>query len=358
MGWFIKIVRYLSIGLVTLAVIVVVTILVAVPLRRAGYGLAIFSEQIDPNTTNLVSNYIDGVAGSIIALISAILLYVTLHEQRKQNKRDRTAQVFYEMLHIHCDNVDSMILKQDGEGDLNGRAVFSRLLAVYNKIYEAIDGYVTNISINSNDNEVTAYLKDKDLRNRLVMRFASGYFYYGSQNYTLKTSVPVEKSIQKNIKGMMDIAGFFSEPLNVMLGHYYRHMYQTIMWITRADCLVEDEKYDYAKQLRAQLDDEEQLLLYYNAMSDVGTDWLDYKAYETKKRKKKHQKERISYSSPEDMCPLARFRLIKNIPSYLAVKGIHPRDQFEKEIQYYNRNGLPFFESIDCSDVEPNPSKQ
>lgn len=81
----------------------------------------------------------------------------------------------------------------------------------------------------------------------------------------------------------------------------------------------EDEKYVYAKQLRAQLNDDEQVLLYYNSLSDIGRAWIE--GIGQKKRNK--------------MCLMARFRMIKNIPYYKTIKGIQPEELFKKEIESY-----------------------
>ena len=69
--------------------------------------------------------------------------------------------------------------------------------------------------------------------------------------------------------------------------------------------LKESERYTYAKQLRAQLNDNEQLLLYYNSMSEIGSEWL--KPHKNKTWGRKHK------------CPIERFKMIKNILSKIFV---------------------------------------
>lgn len=117
-------------------------------------------------------------------------------------------------------------------------------------------------------------------------------------------------------------------PHNVLLGHYYRHMYQMLKLVESASFLDEKEKYRYAKQLRAQLNDDEQVLLYYNSLSDIGKDWIVDLGQKNRKK----------------MCLIARFRMIKNIPYYKDIKGIQPQEFFVKEIMSYKKDNESFFE--------------
>lgn len=58
------------------------------------------------------------------------------------------------------------------------------------------------------------------------------------------------------------------------LGHYYRHLYQTIKYIDTRAFLTEAEKYEYAKTLRAQLSNYEQALLLINSLTPIGRNWI------------------------------------------------------------------------------------
>ena len=104
-----------------------------------------------------------------------------------------------------------------------------------------------------------------------------------------------------------------------LLGHYFRNIFQIVKFVdSEGSFLTPDEKYEYIKTLRAQLSDFEQLLLYYNALSNLGKRW-----FENKKE---------SY--------MIRYKMVKNIPLTLAF-GIQPEDVFnrigmdKKEIESY-----------------------
>ncbi|GGG99085.1 hypothetical protein GCM10007422_11690 [Pedobacter zeae] len=66
------------------------------------------------------------------------------------------------------------------------------------------------------------------------------------------------------------------------LGHYYRHLYQTVKFVDRQKKLKQAVKYDYVKILRAQISIYEQALLVVNSLSSLGHVWEfipDYKSH-------------------------------------------------------------------------------
>src|SRR5258706_15636693 len=55
------------------------------------------------------------------------------------------------------------------------------------------------------------------------------------------------------------------------LGHYYRHLYQTVCYVDSKDYDI--DKYEYVKTIRAQLTTHEQALLFINSLSPHGRVW-------------------------------------------------------------------------------------
>jgi hypothetical protein len=56
-------------------------------------------------------------------------------------------------------------------------------------------------------------------------------------------------------------------------GHYFRHLFQTVKYINYNDDIKEEEKYFYAKTLRAQLSTYEQAILFINSITTLGYKW-------------------------------------------------------------------------------------
>lgn len=328
-------VKYLAIAVLFLGIIFVVWY--AVFLNNHYIILTPEGKSPDMGLTGQIGDFVGGVVGTAFSFAATLLVVVTLMEQNHQNKRNIFVQSYYEMLHVHADHVRQMAVhKKDTE--YRGREVFLELVKSYNKIYDNVDHYIQNIingGFQGQDNEpiILTYLSDEQKRLKITMRLAYGYFFYGSDSYRLQNyNEDVERHIEECILSVSKKSQFYTKGHHVELGHYFRHMFQMIQYIINADYLSEQEKYTYAKQLRAQLDDDEQLLLYYDAMADVGHAWLA-PSFEESKRKKL-----------DKMCPMARFRMIKNIPAPTVIKGIDPAVQFNKEIEFYKDKSIDFFE--------------
>jgi hypothetical protein len=95
-----------------------------------------------------------------------------------------------------------------------------------------------------------------------------------------------------------------------VLGHYYRHLYQTVSYVVKQDekIITHEDKLEYLRTLRAQLTDHEQVLLYYNAIVDFGAEWI-INGFFTK------------------------YKMIRNLPLPLADFGIKPQDKFAIELE-------------------------
>lgn len=316
----------------------VISIVFCFVLRESNYILADSEHTVSMSETGNIGDFVGGVIGTVLSFASVFLLILTLTDQRDQNKLERFGQTFYEMLHIHNDNVTSMKLKD--VDNTTGRDVFTKLVTDYEHIFDLVQGCLENIRslvpLSGKDKEknnialgrMQEYLEDKQKAIRLNMRIAYGFFFYGSEKFLLKSEIPTENEILGHVKHLLVLGNNMVCSHNVLLGHYYRHMFQMLMLVEKASFLNEKEKYGYAKQLRAQLNDDEQVLLYYNSLSDIGKDWIV--ALGQKDRKK--------------MCLIARFRMIKNIPYYKEIKGIQPQELFKTEMTSYEENHENFFE--------------
>jgi len=105
------------------------------------------------------------------------------------------------------------------------------------------------------------------------------------------------------------------------LGHYYRHIFQTVKFIDKEKYLTENEKYDYIKILRGQLSNYEQLVFFLNILSEIGRTWELMKKHKTDKEIKKVKQ------------LITKYNLIKNIPMQYVVGAINLLDYYP-EIEY------------------------
>jgi len=95
------------------------------------------------------------------------------------------------------------------------------------------------------------------------------------------------------------------------------------------DSLFDEEtKAGYVKLLRAQMSDYEQILLYYNSLSEQGTAW------NTKRGEK----------FPEEAGFISRYRMIKNWPPNFPMFGVLPVYLYKEDSDKWKGMGKRFFE--------------
>ena len=114
------------------------------------------------------------------------------------------------------------------------------------------------------------------------------------------------------------------QPKNELLGRYYRHLFQIVKFVVEQPNDLFDEKdwkSGYLSVLRSQMSNYEQLLLYYNAQSSIGSAWNE-----------KHF--------------IEDYKLIKNIPYFniALCAGVAPNVVYEKAIKEAEEKGDRFFE--------------
>lgn len=310
-------------------------------------GYWIFGKnKIDFDVTGQFGDFIGGVVGTIFSLFGTVLIFFSFKEQTKQNRRQAFESKFYELVRIHNDNVKE--LQFNGS---KGRVVFENLIVPLRSIYHETESVLrqlkkgdfkvvdselkhTLVGIQNHLND----LKSKEIK-LLAHQISYGYFFYGRENYFLTNNQEdILYSINSAVANKMKTnrlanigTDFFNDiqPVNALLGHYFRHLFQIIKLVAESH-LIENEKYHYAKITRSLLSDNEQILLYYNSLSLLGKSWITP----------------LNKNEIQEMCFIARFRLIKNIPAYFNYFGIQPGDLFKTEIKAWEGKGEKFFESI------------
>ena len=249
---------------------------------------------------------------------------------------------FYKMLDIHIQNVEN--LKERSTGRQND--VFKLLIERYQKCYRVVFDALNDFLYEQNfgiyqvgENAYVDYLrslyKDEKKKQEAVCTLAYGYFFYGV-NYTINRKDGCIAELNEALSKRMDIENAAHSSCNEVMGHYYRHLYQTVRYVANMNDAVIDEqqKYEYIKMLRAQMSDTEQLLLYYNSLSIPGRNWNE-----------PSQATGLSkYAYRQCMGYIARFRLIKNLTNLNQVIGLNPKVKYANEIQAYDDRRQAFFE--------------
>lgn len=266
-------------------------------------------KEIVAENAGYFGSFIGGYIGTACNLLSAVLLFSTLRMQRKSSEVEKFENRFFELLRLHRENVNEI-----GIGKTEGRATFVILLRDFREIFR-LTMKVCNEYVATNQEQL-------DIEDRINIAYLS--FYYGTGPNSTRIlrnalsryeSVLIEQLIERfkeeyeKEKGKCQYKVF--EGHQSRLGHYYRHLYQTVMYVDNKE--IEIDKDEYVKTLRAQLSNHEQALFAFNVLSDLGNDWIKNKLID-------------------------KYDFIKNIPkefidseSEIDIKELFPNVKFEWE---------------------------
>lgn len=221
-------------------------------------------------------------------------------QQEKQIALQQFENNFFELLKLHRENVKEM--KYRGA---EGRDVFIRII---NQFFEIVIKIQESQVIQKNrlDDEdlinisyiITFFGIDETVQDVLENRLHEKY--HSIYDSTLQ--------IIKQLRGVghTNRDGYYFNGHHSRLGHYFRHLMRTIWYVHKSPVLDDKQKKEYVRIIRSQLSDHEQILLFFNSVSDLGKKWeLDESV------------------SPEDKL-ITRYNLIKNIPLG-SIYGFRPK---------------------------------
>jgi hypothetical protein len=260
---------------------------------------------IDANAASQLGEFVGGYVGTAIGLVSVLLLIVTLRNQTESARQTNFENKYFILLRMHRANVGELRL-----GKSAGRKVFVLML----RELRAVIPIVREI----------ARATEQNFADCQVMNVAYYCLFYGvgpNSSRMLRASlagleakfvdillVRLDDADTKRLTRAALRLGYVPfEGHQSRLGHYYRHLYQTIRYIDSQSTNI--DRYEYAKTVRAQLSTHEQALLLINSRTPVGRRWWDDRF-------------------------IIDYRLVQNIPHNFLTKeeadmGVFPDKYFE-----------------------------
>lgn len=254
-----------------------------------------------------LGDFVGGFIGTIFTLISVLLLYSTLKDQRTASSIEKFETKYFELIKMHRENVAEMGLK-----DHLGKKIFVMLIREFREILKI----TIEIAQKNNQN-----LKQKEL---FIISYYVLFFGVGPNssrmlkaaltNYDTAFVNELEtklnnKETKLKIKTARNLKYTPFEGHQSRLGHYYRHLYQTVCYVNNQTCDI--DKYEYVKTIRAQLTTHEQSLLFINCLTLIGEVWWDKNL-------------------------LTKYRFVQNIPYHffdketeIDLETYFPKDYFE-----------------------------
>lgn len=243
------------------------------------------------SSNNDTINIIAGLTGPIISFFGIILTFMAFYIQYVFNeiqtkvfrKQQETSDLqhnqlilqqfesnYFQLLNLHRENVLEMHYR-----DVDSRYVFLKMMGQLFEVFERLDqkfdfqkelsnqdliniGYI--IFYYGLEEEVEDVLKTKFLK-KYPQRFER---LYDTINDLRQRPNPNEKYKQYK---------FYYNGHQSRLGHYFRHLYKTISFVDQNDFLIDQQKMNYIDIIKAQLSNHEQSILFFFAISDLGTQW-------------------------------------------------------------------------------------
>lgn len=228
--------------------------------------------------------------------ISAYLLYITLNRQREANQIAAFENNYFKYIDYHRENVNQLRYRDPKTVEQKywkGNQVFT---IIYYEIRDLLDEYVKNAEFSTLNKE----------KRRKILNFLYLCVFYGAGEdglASIRSMVPDHAEMFQRISFIGKRAKYEASdsdndgtPSKYFSGHvrhlgqYYRNLYQAVRYVERQKFLTEDEKYNYITMLRAQMSVHEQLVFFFNALSELGAPWeLEHyqKATPQKKREKR-----------------------------------------------------------------------
>ena len=149
---------------------------------------------------------------------------------------------------------------------------------------------------------------------------------YNENDYDVSTRVLIENAWYKN-----NFIKYYGGN-QFRLGHYFRHLYQTVTYVENGSELDEKTKYFYIKTLRAQLSTHEQILLFFNSLSFLGMVWELTPKYD------KTDDIKLNLERAKSKMLITKYQLIKNIPGEdifgLKINEFYPFVKLESNESY------------------------
>lgn len=268
------------------------------------------NDVVDTTSAGQLGDFVGGYVGTILTLISVVLIYSTFKQQRHSNIVEKFQNRFFELLKMHRDNVSEISIGND-----SGRKIFVMLLREFREILEV----AKQLSMSQNKGYSNEQL--------FVVSYYGLFFGVGPnssrilkeelEDFDSKFVEDFEKKLnnaeyKEKIKAKRKFNYTPFEGHQSRLGHYYRHLYQTVCFVDKQDESVDIDKYSYVKTIRAQLTTHEQALFFVNSRTPIGLSWWD------------------------DDKLITRYRLVKNVPATffnkegeIDITAFFPKDYFE-----------------------------
>lgn len=143
-----------------------------------------------------------------------------------------------------------------------------QMLSFHNDVVNSTKITISKQTISSEGNSTT----DENMYGRDCFKYFYSCLkqYYESYSSFDTFSIPIE------LEHIKDAFGDLYSAYGQHIGHYFRRLFGIFRYLDDCKFLETDEKYDYARIVKAQMSNFEIKLLFYNALTPLGSDFVKY----------------------------------------------------------------------------------
>lgn len=224
-------------------------------------------DHIDSVKAEQYGSFIGGYIGTFLTLLSIVILYLTLINQRESSDLDKFENKFFELIKIHRENVSNITLFR---GKSEGRAAVVNLVRGYRVFLKEL-----------RDLSITKEFSEKftlDQKSIFSITFLLFFYGLGDNSYSVlrdslkdydnkmveliinhfKRIDTIEKKSKEDGKRTRDY--FFTEGQQSRLDHYFKHLFLSIKYVDDNKDLLDNKEF-YVDLLKAQISKPEQALI-------------------------------------------------------------------------------------------------
>jgi hypothetical protein len=252
---------WLEVGILAVGLIALNLIFIAKAYRT--------TSTVDPATAGVLGDFVGGYVGSYFALISIVLLYSTLKSQRKAYQLQSFEAKYFELIKMHRENVAELEIQ-----GTEGRKLFVLMIRELRSLLEVVKAVATaqGQTLTQRERMHIAYycffFGTGPNSSRMLRQSLSGFNPSFIDTLERELDLPETKKKASDAKKLLFVP---FEGHQSRLGHYYRHLYQAVRYVDQQ--IIDIDKYEYVKTIRAQLTTHEQALLLLNSLTPIGNDW-------------------------------------------------------------------------------------
>ncbi len=326
--------------------------LIGVIVTLAGIGILFNLQSFIEQASNIMScdemsgrgqygEFIAGVVGAVFSLVGVVFLFTTFKQQNDSFQRERFENQFFEMMKIYRENVDEMHYLPPDEDDKNsfqeGRKVFVKINREILRAFRLIRRFATRTAVSFDEVDVisianlTVFFGLSNEGATMLSNYFKKHGYDRKYPTVIKYIFTTLRRERAQYAGAANIKYYGGH--QIRLGHYFRHLFQTVLFVHSQEFLTRQEKYNYVKLLRGQMSTYEQAVFFYNAVCPMGYVW-ELKYRDLNYNFKINPKTKLRYEvdgrevTKQDLL-ITEYRLIQNVPDGFT-STINPRSYFKE----------------------------